>query len=79
VACAAVFYTFEPDQAGLLGGRIVAHECGAPVAPVSWPNKQPRHCPSHVRQLAEVGRLGLAVPDPAAFPPASAAEQPALL
>jgi hypothetical protein len=72
VACRAVWYAFEPDGY-LLGGRIVARPCGAETG---W--REP-HCPAHARQLAEADRLGLEVPDPAAFPPAPAAEQPALL
>jgi hypothetical protein len=72
LACAAVWYDFEPDG-GVLGGRIVAQPCGA------WTPPRARFCPTHGRQLAQAARLGLAVPDPAAFPPAPAGVQAALL
>jgi len=72
VACQATWYAFEADGL-VLGGRIVSRECGAETG---W--REP-YCPAHARQLAEVDRLGLPLPDPAAFPEGPFAVQPSLL
>ena len=72
MACRATCYAFEADGQ-VLGGRIVARECGAETG---W--REP-HCPTHQRQLAEADRLGLPLPDPAGYPEGPFVVQESLL
>jgi hypothetical protein len=68
MTCAAVYYVYEPDEKGVLGGRLVPVACTAPrAARPPWPPA--RHCRAHTRQLALAAEAGLVVPDP---PPAGA-------
>jgi hypothetical protein len=78
VTCQAVYYVYEPDEAGVLGGRLVAVACTAPRLPSS-PWQPARHCAAHTRQLALAAEAGLAVPGPPPPVTAPAAEQARLL
>jgi hypothetical protein len=78
MTCQATYYVYETDEAGVLGGRLVAVACTAPRLPSS-PWQPARHCRAHTRQLALAAEAGLVVPEPPPAGTAPAAEQAGLL